>query len=361
MEEYNSAIRQKREKIMNIKDESIKKIYVVVPGGSSGGHETLHQLVSILNNMGKQAYAYYLVNKKNPSIPEKFSDYHIKIAKVIEDKEENILIVPEIHTDYLYRFKKIRKIIWWLSWDFYLATCDKLLRRHLKTFNKEKLNIWLSSAAKIIVKKIIGWDRTFQFGTDKNEIFHFYNCEYVKQELISRGVKEENTMYLCGPISDIYFSQEQELEKEDIIVYNPAKGYEYTKGIIELLKLERKDILIVPICNMTPAEIVEILKRAKVYIDFGFFPGPERIPREAVTMKCNIVTSLYGSAQNDIDVMVPRNHKFDIEIIQKEVIVKEILEMLDSYEKYVEEFEPYRKKVREQRNCIKKNIEKFFS
>ena len=34
--------------------------------------------------------------------------------------------------------------------------------------------------------------------------------------------------------------------------------------------------------NMTPEEISDLFRKVKLYVDFGNFPGPERLPKEAV-------------------------------------------------------------------------------
>lgn len=336
---------------------SKQKIFVLVPKGNSGGHESLHQMVAILNDNGQNAYVYYPEQKDSPVVPEKFRKYHVKIAREIEDTSENILVVSELCTNYLYLYKKIGKVIWWLSWNFY-AENEKWMNRGV--FDRI-LHGELKSAARYMKKCMTGMGRVFSFQEDTNDIFHFYNCEYIRKNLEERGVKNENMTYLCGPISEHYFVHKFNREKENILVYNPAKGLEYTKKILELVKEKRPELEIVAIKNMTPEEIVTLLGRAKVYIDFGYFPGPERIPREAVTMKCNILTSTEGSAANDEDVKIPRTHKFDIHVTKKEVIVEAVFELMDHYEKYVSDYDAYREKVVQQRNLLSETILKHFA
>lgn len=211
---------------------SYKKIFVLVPSGSSGGHESLHQMVSILNENGQDAYVYYSEQKENPKIPEKFKKYTIKVAENIEDNSENILVVSELCTNYLYLYKRIKKVIWWLSWNFY-AENEKWMNRGV--FDRIVHGEW-KSAARFMKKRLTGMGKVFSFQKDTNDIFHFYNCEYVRKNLEERGVQKENMCYLCGPISEQYFTKEIHVEKEDILVYNPAKGYEYTKEILETCK-----------------------------------------------------------------------------------------------------------------------------
>ena len=101
---------------------NIKKIYVASPDSKdNGGGESLHQLVDALNRLGYDAYIYYFDSKRK-NILEKMSIYNIKVAEIIEDQEENIIICPEMYTYPLKKYKKIKKCIWFLSLEFYLRS-----------------------------------------------------------------------------------------------------------------------------------------------------------------------------------------------------------------------------------------------
>ena len=163
----------------------MKKIYVVTyANASSGGNESLHQLCSKLNNLNLDAYIYYLNNPK-AAIPYKFKRYNIKSTHNIDDSEENILIVPEISTSFLYKFNKIKKCIWWLSLDFYLRTLPKFTFKNF--VNDHNIPRLLYPLAYLYLKCTGELNKQcFEFREDKNHIFHFYNCEYAKQYLINQ-------------------------------------------------------------------------------------------------------------------------------------------------------------------------------
>ena len=111
---------------------------------------------------------------------------------------------------------------------------------------------------------------------------------------------------------------------------------------------------------MNSSEIVDLMQKSKLYIDFGEFPGPERIPREAVLMGCNIITSTKGSAgANDIDVPIDRTLK--IEAIDENInkIVSLIEDIINNYAKYYPMFNEYRRKVIEQPLIFEENINKL--
>ncbi len=67
--------------------------------------------------------------------------------------------------------------------------------------------------------------------------------------------------------------------KEDIIIYNPTKNDEFLGEIMsQTPKLTWK-----PLEKMTPQQVAGWMNRAKLYIDFGYHPGKERMPREPVS------------------------------------------------------------------------------
>lgn len=98
------------------------KIYLVCPANySTGGTEVIHQLAYKLQALGfREVYLFYL-NQTNPNpVHPNFEKYKTHFSTQIEDRPGNLLIVPEIHTEVLFRYKSIQKSIWWLSVDNYL-------------------------------------------------------------------------------------------------------------------------------------------------------------------------------------------------------------------------------------------------
>ncbi len=84
-----------------------RKVFVICTASNSGGPETLHQLVDFINK-NNLADAYIIYENKKEKVPDKFLKYDIKVAQKVEDSEENILIVPEVLTYFLYRYKNIK-------------------------------------------------------------------------------------------------------------------------------------------------------------------------------------------------------------------------------------------------------------
>ena len=93
------------------------KIYVNIPASAvAGGVESLFQLVDAINISGGESYVIWDKNYLSP-VPEKYKNYNIKIDTEIEDNENNWIIYPEVWTEKIHTYKKMKKAIWWLSVD----------------------------------------------------------------------------------------------------------------------------------------------------------------------------------------------------------------------------------------------------
>ena len=99
------------------------KVYIFAPAKTfTGGPECLHQLAFHINKMFKvQTLMYYLPNEVKQPIHKNFKQYKINFTNIIEDKKDNILIIPEhfMHLKEGLKYTNIQKVIWWLSIDNY--------------------------------------------------------------------------------------------------------------------------------------------------------------------------------------------------------------------------------------------------
>ncbi len=304
----------------------------------------------------------YYINPRSDLVPDKFSIYDVEAAGEICDDESNVLIVPEIFTFFLYKFKKIRKIIWWLSVDFYEDYKPlKVVKNRLKARNWP-IVLWPVEFAGLVLKRKIHF-KYYRF-RDKGQFFHLYNCEYVRQYILSHGISEKNTMFMCAPINQVFFENvdlSDEFRRENIVLYNPKKGKDFADKIILRAKDQGVGASFIALQNMSSQEIVDLMKRAKIYMDFGFFPGPDRIPQEAVTLGCNIITSSNGSASNPIDVPIPEEFKFDATEENLDLIIDTIEDMLHSYKEYFPLYDAYREKVKLQVELFNESIDNLIS
>ena len=105
--------------------KNFKKIYLMISANvSTGGPEALHQLGNILkNDLKKDIQIFYVPNNHNNPVHSNYKKYNLEFTNKIYDDPENLLIIPEhfMFLNYSLQFKKIKKIIWWLSLDNYFG------------------------------------------------------------------------------------------------------------------------------------------------------------------------------------------------------------------------------------------------
>ncbi|WCT14908.1 hypothetical protein [Mucilaginibacter jinjuensis] len=313
----------------------VEKIYVACPASfKTGGTESIHQLVYNLNKFfGIKTYVYYVnYNPKKTENPtaDAFSIYvgsdEWVDASGVEDSEKNLLIIPEMETPYLENFKKIRKCIWWLSVDNFFV---------YNTAPKSKPLFYIKHyLKKVLGKTSLEYEKLMfnEFSAD----FHLVQSYYAAQFLKELNIK--NIYSIPDYIHENYIAETKSINldlKEDIVAYNPAKGYEFTAK----LKAMAPNIRWVPIVKMTNEEVFQLLAKAKVYIDFGNHPGKDRIPREAALAGCCLITGKKGSAGNPYDVAIPAKYKLDE--TEAPAIIALIREIFSNYKSQSNKFNSY--------------------
>lgn len=335
------------------------KIFLYCPPNLiTGGPETHHAVIGTLNDNGADAYIFY--NDKTARVPAPYKKYNVKVADKIVDEEDNLLIVAEPYTDLLFKYKKIKKAIMFLSVQYFIESRQKYV---LDTYLKKHKLPKIFKFPLFVYAKCKRWNMNSKKIDFKNGKYHFTaNGEVNKHFLMSQGVAEDRIGYVCGPLNKEFLENISGTKsiKENIVAYNPKKGYEFTKKIISSYEVKYSDTTFVPIEHMSPEQVHELLLKSKVYIDFGSHPGPERIPREAVISNCNIITSLNGSAKFEKDVPILEKFKFNCNDSCIKDIVELIHDMIIDYEKYQPFFETFKKKVLDQPKIFRENVLKNF-
>lgn len=328
--------------------KNCNNIYVVCPANmKTGGTELLHQLVHQLKMHNKNAFiAYYAEGEydKNDPTAQAFKQYVDSFVwfSDIPDKEENLVVFPEVCIGKHRRFKHCKKCFWWLSVDNYHSSVGYLNR--LKKYG------FLSFAKHLVLN---------DYPTEKDILInknHLFQSYYAKEFLISKGVQEKDTAYLSDYINDLYLTSFEKSGRCDMVIYNPKKGMEFTEKLINAAH----DIQWVPIQNMTNQEVRELMRKAKVYIDFGNHPGKDRIPREAAMSGCCIITNRKGSAAFVEDVPIPERCKFYDDEEEIENILGEIRLCLQEYERKIDDFESYRKFISEEKSRFNEDVKLLF-
>lgn len=292
------------------------RYFIAAPGGlASGGPELLHQLCHELRKLGYEAKMlyYYMeeAQETNPVHPN-YEMYHNSYVLETDcvDCEDACLIVPEpVSLLILGQMKRCKKIIWWLSVDFFYE------------YNTLRDGMRLKDM----------------------DIVHLVQCKYAESILVNVfGIANTRIRYLSDYLRPEFIEQVKNSiptgDKRNIVVYNPKKGLDITA---HLMQKAGPSISFVPLVHMTPAQVGQTLRQAKVYIDFGNHPGKDRIPREAAYSGCCVITGTKGSAAYPEDVPIPQEYKFKDGIAQAEEILNLIRAIFADYERYRKDFAAY--------------------
>jgi len=340
-------------KKLNINSKTI--IYAPLPPNiATGGPEAIYRLLHLLSskfNIKTEVY-FYPENHSDP-VHKEYVKFNLPIAKKIIDTEENILILPDYYDHLILscKYYKIQKCLWWLSIDnFYIGLYKEIYG--LKAF-------------RLLCKKI-------QFQNILNNLFPILFkhtdlakeclCKFTLYDIRKLEVLKDIKIHLCQSyyaynwlanfeynnkymLTDMFDDQILDLsvnldEKLNLVAYNPAKGTNFTNKII---KLSKGQVDFVPITNCTKSEALALLKKCKLYIDFGNHPGRDRLPREAALAGCCIITSRRGSANFFEDVPIPERFKFSDSYVNIAEILRKIMFIINNYDQSISDFEDYRK------------------
>lgn len=346
----------------------MKKIYVFCPNDIvTGGPDALHQIVFYLNQLGFDAkIVYYAFSQKHCySIPDAYRNYILTYITEQDfvDSPNNIVILPEHAVDKLKFIKKSKVYIWWLSVDnnrnkssilwklFYFAT---LPARVVKNFEYYRHRFGEAIVKTIKMQK-------YSFKSEPENVEHlcasFYAHDYVSQ----RSPKKVN---LCiEPISK-FFLNSYEKQKQEIrnsprsnnILYNPRKSGAFVQKLAALAP----ELSFEPLVGLNQEQLIKKYCSSKLYVDFGPFPGAERMPKEAVLFGCNIITGRYGASNFYGDVPIPDEYKFTNPQKETALIIKKIKDSLKNYNEQSKDFDLYRKTVLELEDKFIQSLKELF-
>ena len=181
-----------------------------------------------------------------------------------------------------------------------------------------------------------------------DSIIHIAQSEYAADVLRQLGVKH---LVKCTDIVNAeFYEQYEETTRSDTVLYNPAKATPLMRELMD----KCDGITFRPITGMTRQEVIDAMRHSKLYIDFGEFPGRERMPREAVLCGCCIITSKAGSAAYGIDFL--HEYKFDGKPELIWAIKNRIHFVLNHYDDCRNDFDAFRALLSLDANSVKEQV-----
>lgn len=339
----------------------MKKIFIACQANTvTGGPELLHQLCYTLRKLKYDAimYYYYFNEKKYTTpIAEAYKAYNNPFVINFNDNVENLIIIPEIEYNMLKSIKMAKKVFWWLSVDNYCINRSGRWINILLRLGFSRLGFSRLDGYKY--KKIFGFiDEKCLFF---DEVIHFVQSKYAREFCKNLGIETSKIYYLSDYLNPIFINnainKKKYIKKENIVLYNPKKGYEFTKKIIE----KSPNIKWIALENLSREEMSNLLLKSKVYIDFGNHPGKDRIPREAVISGCCVITGLKGSAKYYEDV--PINNEYKIKDSEDNIIriINKIQDIFENFEENYLNFEEYRKYILSEEKVFNQNVKDIFN
>ena len=282
---------------------------------ATGGTESIHRACNEMNKRrGIKAKIFYKrVTDKCPQ-PTEYAEYDCDYVTELPEGFTGAVVFPEIWADQCIEpeYDKCVKAINWAGVDVYSWNVPK--------------------------------DKRFQFMQAKN-VIHLAHSAYAVDYLNGLGIPETDIFRFSGNLNQSFFKLYDEVERTDIVLYNPVKRTEFDNRVISLAKAQ--GIILKPIEKMTREQVIETMHQSKLYIDFGLFSGRERLPREAALCGCCVLTSRSGAAGYYKDVPIPDLYKFDIHSTDPQVVINMIKIILANYKDHYHEFDYYRKSLRQ--------------
>ena len=302
--------------MINVYENS--KIYIACPPyAQTGGPEALHVLAYELRNLGFDAYMFYGGSYANP-VAKAYQKYDVPYVPDVEATPQNAIIVPEIWGHKLNQYPNMQKGFYWLSVDNYFGTTE--------------------------------------IDFNDNTITHLTQSYYALDFVQKQGAK--NISYLSDYLNEFYIKNapKEFVNREDIILYNPAKGIQHTNKIIQ----QAPNLDFVAISGMNQEQIKDLCLKSKIYIDFGQHPGKDRIPRETAILGNIVITNKAGSANFYEDVPIGHEYKFDNVSAEITQIINKLEYCLKNYEICIKDFENYRHTIKHEKEKFISDIQKIF-
>ena len=270
----------------------------------------------------------YLPFNQQHETPGPYLRYNVGPARLQDVEPGSIVILPEIYTRLIGRFPRTEIYFWWQSVD----------------------NFFLH-AGYTVPGRMIGAQRVakMQVGKLRRRVAkHLYQSDYAREflESIALGPRARVSDYLAEEYVQA-IARPPRTPRQNILVYNPAKGKEQTEAILRALSESGRPMPdVVPLKGMTRDQVRELLGRAKVYIDFGEHPGKDRIPREAVALGACALVNRRGSASNPADIPIPGDFKIDDRKPGFEKLAADQIHLLmDDFERQAPRFDAYRQSI----------------
>jgi hypothetical protein len=269
-----------------------RRVAIVAPAGATGGPEAIHQFAHALNQIGVDAYLAYVGSSNRLEVTpdviichppghrptmEYYKNYSPRVTREIPIDADTLVVIPEVFTNIHTRFRRSGVAIWWLSVDNAISN-----RPELSTES----------------------GRRALFGRD--DLIHFHQSVYARDWLRKNDARR---LYDLGDYtSDIFLtSAARKPSPSPFASYNSHKGADHAERFFK----QAPEFQALGLRNFTKPQLRDIFSERLIYVDFGHFPGKDRMAREAAISGSVVFIQRLGAAANSDDFALADFFKFD--------------------------------------------------
>jgi len=311
----------------------IRRVALFCPPAATGGPEALHQLSHALTRLGLECYMVYFrvgdgvriekdrIRSASP-LAAKMVDFYAAYAPRFEPEvprdADTLVVLPEALALQHYRFKLGKVAIWWLSVDNAYRGApqleDEAVRRELFA---------------------------------RPDLIHLWQSAYARDFLREGGAP--NVAELRDYTSPL-FTQTPPAGPPPRLAcaYNAAKGGDLGRDFFEVHP--RLDGLALK--GFSKPELRDIFSERLVYVDFGHFPGQDRLPREAAASGAVAFVHRKGAGAHDEDFPLPEVFKFEEGEVRSGELAARIEAVMADPRRYWDLQRPFRDRILGERQAF---------
>ena len=314
--------------------------FLCPPNYATGGTEAIFSCVDMLFELGIDAELVLCTFDNGGmqvwgenAVPERFKKYRYRLASSVSPKS-TCVVCPEGFLKYIELLSGLPLWIWWLSID----------NAFDRTYLRKRLDI--------VIGAYISNYRTKKIATTIPQK-HLCQSAYSRTVLERWGMScSMLTDYVDVPISLT------DLPKTCTVSYNARRGQSEALSTLSHLS---GNVEIVPIINMTVYQVQQTLARSMICLDFGFFPGKDRLVREATLLGNVVLTSKIGSAGYFEDFGIDSTYKFSIRMHrERQRCLNVIRDILNQRSYHLEAQSRFRTIVSQERDVFRSEVISVF-
>lgn len=309
-------------------------------GLNTGGPEALHQLCDAIRGFGYEAVLLPMWIQGEPS-----REYLIYDAPIICSEQltsQDIIITPEIQTSIpadVYNIVEGKVIIWWLSVDNCPFEFSKNLEERtfpidpdiwrIMNIKSSKKQRYISKVRSTIGKNVRLIDSTLGLNIPRYrpviETTNSVNLDSTKMTAITQSTYAFNLLNKFKGIQKMMVTDYINTNftgSTNMILKNPNKknkkliSYNLAKGgyLVDNIKKHLPNIRFVPIKGMNRNQVKELLSQSDLYLDMGYFPGRDRLPRESILSGTPVFLAYRGAARYKSDFPLENEYLIDLQV-----------------------------------------------